>query len=625
MRVGKIRNRIAAIVSGVAVLMATFAVLISPTPALASYYTIDSSLLIPKSVYAAEFDEFIRAHHPESLLIGHGQMWINAQSKYGIDAVYLMSHAMLESAWGTSEVLRDHNNLFGYGAFDDGSEPYTFASYEDCVDKVAGWIFEDYLSPTGGYYKPWLGPTLRGMNTSAPPAYGYATDPLWGSKICSVMNEFYQMFPFQPQSPPDSFWTRGYVKQIYRNVLKREAGPTETDAWYNSMMSSYLSRRLMAMSVMDSPEGNGIFVRYSLYRDVLGRDPMSVAQPDVDGYVNRLLAGASEEHLTAEFYASSEYYSTRGGSTNSGFIIAVYADMLGRTPSQSEINPWVAAIVSSDREIVAGRIMSTVEAARRFIAAQYLDKLLRPGPTADVAAWAVLMTDQSFPLSRRQVKYNFISGEEFMYLGANPFLDSIYVSALGRTAGNTSSNEMASWRGAMASGLPRGEVASRFIGSTEAKTLVVRSIYTSVLGRTADAGAAGWVGLMNQGVSERRVNAYFYGSDEYFQTRAANNMSNYVSSIYVAILSRSSAPNASEINLWVNSGLSRDEIAFRLLSSGERLMKYADSVYRDSKYLGRVPQTVETAIWAAAMANGLTEEQFKAALIGSDEYASKHL
>ena len=117
-------------------------------------------------------------------LAGKGATFKAAEQKYGVNALYLVAHSALESAWGRSQIARDKNNFFGIAAYD--STPYTSATRFDDVDSgilgAARWIDRNYLSNTGyparGAY---LGNKAGGMNVN------YATAPYWGESIASIM------------------------------------------------------------------------------------------------------------------------------------------------------------------------------------------------------------------------------------------------------------------------------------------------------------------------------------------------------------------------------------------------------------------------------------------------------
>jgi beta-N-acetylglucosaminidase len=113
-----------------------------------------------------------------------GASFINAQNQYGVNAMYLLAHAILESNWGSSRIAHDKFNLYGYGATD--SDPYanakTFTSYDDCVMFIAQTVAETYQTPGNWrYFGSMLGNKNSGMNMK------YASDPFWGQKIASYM------------------------------------------------------------------------------------------------------------------------------------------------------------------------------------------------------------------------------------------------------------------------------------------------------------------------------------------------------------------------------------------------------------------------------------------------------
>lgn len=153
-------------------------------------YTIRSNLLHNPGVTAAQMDNYIASIYPTSPLVGHSQMWIDAGNKYGIDSVFLMNLAILESGWGFSDIARDKKNLYGWQAYD--TDPYgyamSFPSFEAGTDYVAGKIKELYLTPGAPYYT-YYGPTLEGMNVN------YATSQTWRFSIARLMNEFASTIP----------------------------------------------------------------------------------------------------------------------------------------------------------------------------------------------------------------------------------------------------------------------------------------------------------------------------------------------------------------------------------------------------------------------------------------------
>ncbi|EMA6344658.1 S-layer homology domain-containing protein [Bacillus cytotoxicus] len=143
-----------------------------------SYVELD--LTLASNITGKEIDNFIAKYHPDSPLVGHGQDFIEAQNNYGVNALYLAAHAILESGYGKSEIAYRKHNLFGLRAYDwdpFGNAKY-LQSYGESIAYNANYVRARYLEKTGMYYN---GPTLTGMNVK------YATDKGWAPKIANIM------------------------------------------------------------------------------------------------------------------------------------------------------------------------------------------------------------------------------------------------------------------------------------------------------------------------------------------------------------------------------------------------------------------------------------------------------
>jgi LysM repeat protein len=141
-------------------------------------FTLDTNLLSKSGLSAWAIDEYLAAN---TTLPPLGHDFMAAERKYGINARYLLAHAMLESGFGSSDIARYKHNLFGFDAYDRGPWVYAakFRSYAKGIDVIAQTILDKYLKPTGRW---WDGaPTLRGMHY-------YASDKNWGKKIAAIAN-----------------------------------------------------------------------------------------------------------------------------------------------------------------------------------------------------------------------------------------------------------------------------------------------------------------------------------------------------------------------------------------------------------------------------------------------------
>ena len=117
------------------------------------------------------------------------------EKQYNINGIFVASVGIHESAWGTSKIALQKNNLFGYGAYDSNpyNGAYNFTDYSESIDLLARVFVKYYLNPAGTniyggekavgtYYN---GATLKGVNTK------YASDKNWANVVFAKMQYLY--------------------------------------------------------------------------------------------------------------------------------------------------------------------------------------------------------------------------------------------------------------------------------------------------------------------------------------------------------------------------------------------------------------------------------------------------
>jgi beta-N-acetylglucosaminidase len=110
----------------------------------------------------------------------YSQDFINAEDKYNINAAFLISLARLESGNGTYSLM-DRNNIFSFAAYDDDIyQAVEFESIPECIDYVAKYLSDEYLSEDGKYYN---GVSIYDMNIY------YSSDAEWADKIITIINK----------------------------------------------------------------------------------------------------------------------------------------------------------------------------------------------------------------------------------------------------------------------------------------------------------------------------------------------------------------------------------------------------------------------------------------------------
>ncbi len=134
----------------------------------------------PSGFTAADFENAWQTCGARRLQ-GLGEVLVEAEREYDINALVLAAIVVHESSWGRSAIARDKNNLAGLGAL-DGS-PYasalTFATRDESVHFLAELLARKYIVPEGQHYH---GPDLAGIGIR------YASDPGWARKVAEIMH-----------------------------------------------------------------------------------------------------------------------------------------------------------------------------------------------------------------------------------------------------------------------------------------------------------------------------------------------------------------------------------------------------------------------------------------------------
>lgn len=133
------------------------------------------------NISASTFNNYI-SKYSDSVMLNSGQNFIDAQNKYGINALLLFAMAAHESGNGRSAYAKQRNNLFGWNAIDaDPSQASYFNSVADCINEQAGINLRGFVDITDGrFFSSSLGNKGSGLNVK------YASDPYWGMEIASI-------------------------------------------------------------------------------------------------------------------------------------------------------------------------------------------------------------------------------------------------------------------------------------------------------------------------------------------------------------------------------------------------------------------------------------------------------
>ena len=184
-----------------------------------------------------------------------------------------------------------------------------------------------------------------------------------------------------------------YVTNLYSLLLHRAADPGAA-AWVN-LLNQGASPASVVQDIESSPEYlNDVVI--GLFQHYLNRAPDSGAQT----WVNALENGATIEQVTEGIVASPEFFLKEGGGTNSGYITALYQDILNRAPDASGETGFTQALNSGvSRAAVAAVFFSSPEYFTDLVESDYLSLLGRAADPAGLASWVQALqsgaTDQA--------------------------------------------------------------------------------------------------------------------------------------------------------------------------------------------------------------------------------------
>ena len=148
--------------------------------------SIDMDLSKPSGLTLSDFKTVLgyNTSDKNSIFANNYEVFYNAEQKYKVNGIFIAAVGIHESAWGTSYLAKEKNNLFGYKAYDRDpiNSAQDFDTYEDAINVVAEALSNNYLTSTGSFYN---GTTLQAVNTK------YASDKAWYEKVYSYMEYLY--------------------------------------------------------------------------------------------------------------------------------------------------------------------------------------------------------------------------------------------------------------------------------------------------------------------------------------------------------------------------------------------------------------------------------------------------
>jgi len=180
---------------------------------------------------------------------------------------------------------------------------------------------------------------------------------------------------------PDASANGSYVKAVYLDVLGRSADAAGL-AFHTARLAAGVTRSSVPRALTGSTEyRDRVVIAY--YADYLATTP--TAQELAAG--GALLKAGKRTALQVSLLASPAYFG-HAGSTNAGFVEALYRDVLDRQPDPAGSARWVAALdAGRSRAAVATALVNSGEARSVIVKGLYLKYLRRAGDAGGVTFW----------------------------------------------------------------------------------------------------------------------------------------------------------------------------------------------------------------------------------------------
>jgi uncharacterized delta-60 repeat protein len=171
-----------------------------------------------------------------------------------------------------------------------------------------------------------------------------------------------------------------FLAKMYLDLVHRPIDAGAMGYWM-TQLNHGTARSQVVFALETSREFRALEVQ-GMFQTLLGRTVDSTA---VSSFVNLLAAGWTVERVEGILLGSSEYF-TRAGSTNAGFLAALYRDVLGRPIDPGTAAGWLNLLAAGvTRDYIIAVVASSGEALQFVVNTYYQRYLHRPADAAGVA------------------------------------------------------------------------------------------------------------------------------------------------------------------------------------------------------------------------------------------------
>jgi hypothetical protein len=181
-----------------------------------------------------------------------------------------------------------------------------------------------------------------------------------------------------------------FLERLYQTVLGRNGSPAEITGWL-AYLENGGSPAAVASTFERSPEVESRMIR-SWYASYLGRQPGGRELPN---WIVAMQQGMTEEQVQTAILASDEFFErsqllSATVNRNSAYLQSLYSLLLDRTPTNTELADWLAAISTQSRSAIVAEFIYSTE-YRSIIISQYYAAILHRAAASpiEVGGWAI--------------------------------------------------------------------------------------------------------------------------------------------------------------------------------------------------------------------------------------------
>jgi hypothetical protein len=426
------------------------------------------------------------------------------------------------------------------------------------------------------------------------------------------------------------------IGQAYLDLLHRPADAGGLAAW--SSLIDAGQNPVQVISLFETTQEYRTSEVAEAYERFLHR-PVDPAALQV--WVNFLSGGGTIEQLDATIIASPEYLARRAGNSSTGFLLALYQDVLARAVDGSGASTWGVFLDQAigpeaqlaARTQVAAVVLNSPEAHGDQVTGYYQQFLHRSPDASGFAGWVAALHSGA---RDETVIAGFVGSAEYarrLSPSAPPppstaserLISQAYLDLLHRPA---DPGGLAAWSSLIAAGQNPVLVISLFEKTTEYRTSEVAEAYQRFLHRPVDPAALQvWVNFLSGGGTIEQLDATIIASPEYFAKRAGNSSTGFLLALYQDVLARAvDGSGASTWGVFLDQAIGpeaqlaeRTQVAAGVLNSPEARGDQVTGYYQ--QFLHRSPDASGFASWVAVLNSGARDESIIAGFVGSPEYA----